>query len=239
MGVVGYASDEIKKNCENTCKLIYNDEHYSNQKQANKTRLELYGNSNMFKTEHFKTESKNTKKERYNDEYYVNTEQAIDTCIERYGHSNFDVNYIKQIKKERYNDKNYNNREKARKTNLEKFGREIPYNTKLNYNGIFFDSKWEIYYYEYLKKNNIEFIYHPNPIPYYWEGDQKTHNYYPDFIINEKIIEIKNDYLYNKLLIPNTLDNAKYKKMLELNVKILRYIDLKEIIKEMEGEIKL
>lgn len=239
MVVVGYASNEIKKKCENTCKVLYNDEHYSNQNKTNKTILELYGNSNMFKTEHFKTESKNTKKELYNDEHYVNTAQAIATCIERHGHSNFDVDYTKQIKKERYNDENYNNREKARKTCKEKYGYEIPFNTKLKYKDIYFDSKWEIYYYEFLTKYNIPFTYHPEPIKYFWSGDNKLHDYQPDFLIYGTYIEIKNDYLYNKMLIENTLENAKLNKMKEIHTVILRFENLKEIIKEMKGEIQI
>lgn len=40
-------------------------------------------------------------------------------------------------------------------------------------------------------------------------------------MVNNEIIEIKNPYLYSKLLLEGTKDNAKYKKMLEYNVKIL------------------
>lgn len=239
-GGCGFASKQTAKKIKETKKEKYGNEYYCNKDQIDITNKERYGDSNIFKTKHFKDKAKDTKKEKYGDENYNNIEQQINTMIDRYGYTNYNnFEHIKKIKKERYGDENYNNREKARKTCKEKYGREIPFNTKLKYKGIYFDSKWEIYYYEYLKKYNIPFIYHPESIKYFWAGDNKIHEYQPDFLIYNTYIEIKNDYLYEKMLIEGSLENAKLNKMNELHTIILRKNNLKEIINEMKGEIKI
>ena len=108
-------------------------------------------------------------------------------------------------------------------------------NYKFKYKNIYFDSSWELAYYIWLVDNNINFEYHKKHFYFNYEFEGKTHRYYPDFIINDKIIDIKNKHLYNKLLIENTIDNAKYECMKKNNVelllekdmvKYLNYIDL-------------
>ena len=61
---------------------------------------------------------------------------------------------------------------------------------KYTYNGLMFDSKYEIIFYKYLEANNIMFEYHPN-ICFEYVYDGKTHVYYPDFLVNGELIEIK------------------------------------------------
>lgn len=91
---------------------------------------------------------------------------------------------------------------------------------KFVYNGIEFDSKWEIAYYIWLTDNNIDFEYQPKSINYDYKGKQKT--YHPDFKIGEQLIEIKSPYLLKNML-ENVDDSEhyKYKCMLENNVKII------------------
>ena len=89
-----------------------------------------------------------------------------------------------------------------------------------------FDSKWEIYFYQYLVDNNIPFEYHVNFIKYYYEN--KEHRYYPDFKIYDRIVEIKSDYLYKYMVEnKNTKEHSKYKCMIENNVLILQSEDIK------------
>lgn len=134
-------------------------------------------------------------------------EKRIKTSNEKYG-----TDYPMQ------NDKLQDNRIK---TCIDKYD-SLYFTHKYKYNDLKFDSSWELAYYIWLKDNNIQFTYQPRPaILYFWNGDNKYHKYYPDFIVNDEIIEIKNPYLYSKFLLEGTKDNAKYKKMLEYNVKIL------------------
>ena len=120
---------------------------------------------------HHTETTKATKLERYGDENYVNQEKIIKTNMERYGVPNTMQN--EEIK------------DKAKKTSLLKYGCENPSSSeevkekirnawaeksddeieeimkkhyhKWLFNDIQFDSKWEIYYYFYLKNNNIKF----------------------------------------------------------------------------------
>lgn len=72
-------------------------------------------------------------------------------------------------------------------------------------------------YNKLIKKNSIKrskkvFIY---------EFNGKSYRYLPDFEINNKLIEIKGDHLFKRMLVENTKENAKYKCMLENSVYIM------------------
>ena len=74
--------------------------------------------------------------------------------------------------------------------------------SKYCYETLYFDSSWELAYYIWLKDNNIEFEYHSG-VYFEYKIDNKIKKYYPDFILKDSIIEIKNDYLLN--------NNCKYR----------------------------
>ncbi len=82
-----------------------------------------------------------------------------------------------------------------------------------------FDSKWEIYYWQYLIDNNVDFEFQPTPIEYLHNGQK--HKYYPDFKIGDEYIEIKNDSLLKLMINGNDKEHSKYLCMLEHNVNIL------------------
>lgn len=87
-----------------------------------------------------------------------------------------------------------------------------------------FDSKWEIYYWQYLTDDNVDFEFQPSPIEYFHEG--KKHKYYPDFKIGNEYIEVKNDSLLKLMINGNGKEHSKYLCMLENNVKILLQKDI-------------
>ena len=92
--------------------------------------------------------------------------------------------------------------------------------SKYYYDKIYFDSSWELGYYIWLTDNNVKFEFHPTKsFDYIFEN--KQHKYFPDFIIDDLIFDVKSDYLLKKMQIENTLDNAKYKCMIEHNAIIL------------------
>jgi hypothetical protein len=91
---------------------------------------------------------------------------------------------------------------------------------KYIYNNLKFDSSWEIAYYIWLKDHNIEFEYQPN-ISFEYEYNGKIHKYFPDFKINNLFYEIKGGHLLKRMLVSNTLDNAKYLCMLKNNINII------------------
>lgn len=108
---------------------------------------------------------------------------------------------------------------------------------KYTYNGLNFDSSWEIAYFIWLTDNNIPFEYHPEPLKYYW--NEKTHYYFPDFKVNNELIEIKGLNWLKKLLEKGTVQEAKYKCMQDNNVKLITDVTLyMEYIRDKFGTIK-
>jgi len=87
------------------------------------------------------------------------------------------------------------------------------------FDGIAFDSFPELAYYLYMKSNGYSISRNTNRLEYYF-NDEK-HYYFPDFEVNGRLVEIKGDHLFEQMQIPNTLDNAKYKCMLDHKVEIL------------------
>lgn len=91
---------------------------------------------------------------------------------------------------------------------------------KYTYDNIKFDSSWEVAYYIWLKDNNIDFEYQPD-ISFDYKFDGKIHRYFPDFKIDNKLYEIKGGHLLKRMLINNTLDNAKYNCMIQSGIIII------------------
>lgn len=176
---------------------------------------ENYGEdiTNTFQLEKTKTEIRKTKTALHGDPNYCNKEKAIETNIARYGKAfYFQTDEFKKQFKETLL-KNYNVetpihspeiRKKMQDTYFKRTGKYYsPQNPeivskmhwKYYYDGLRFDSSWEIAYYRHLKENGIEFQYQPVNVRYSYVSDGKTHFYYPDFLIDGIIYEIKGDHL--------------------------------------------
>lgn len=134
--------------------------------------------------------------------------------IEKYGVPN--VSMLEEIKKKKENTflqhfgvktslLNPEMREKIKNINIERYGGDNPFKCKeivsqmrrkYYYDNLYFDSSWEVAVYTYYKDQNIEIIYHPEPLEYNVGGDK--HLYYPDFKIGEDLIEVKGDMMIDK-----------------------------------------
>lgn len=105
------------------------------------------------------------------------------------------------------------------------------------YNDLIFESSWELYFYLYLLKNNISFIYKPEPLIYI-DSNNKSHYYFPDFKTSE-YIEIKGDNLIteNGILkdFNGNLQEDKTNFLKSLGVKILSGKELEPIFKEIDA----
>ena len=119
---------------------------------------------------------------------------------------------------------------------------------------VIFDSTWEVKVYEFCKDHNIPVEYSPE-ISYPYEYDGKTHKYFPDFRVNDKIYEVKGDNffrinestgkeeMYCTWRNPEWtdeyyewrcgLEEAKYQCMIANNVTILRQSQIKNLTIEM------
>lgn len=164
------------------------------------------------------------------------------------------IDKINATHEKRYGKGNSRNRKKAFETTFKHFGVKNGFQTKTSievrnkfneerrksgkirtyfkhtyyfYDGLNFDSSPEVAYYIWLKDNKINFEYEPkNPKFYYYENDKRC-RYFPDFIVEGKIIEIKGDHFFDKDGNPFCIYNNKswkdkYEFMKSLGVIILK-----------------
>lgn len=233
-----------KKHCSIKC--ARNDVNIKNK--IENTMIHNYGVRYYTISSKFKEQAENTKQIKYNDKNYTNREKSLETTIRNNGGVGFSSVSIsdkfKKTMKQVYGVE-YAMQSDLIKTNYEsnlysKYGvrnplqcKEIRDKTKKKYfyNGIYFDSSWEIAFYIYLKDHNIRFKYHPICIDYFYPGDGKIHKYEVDFkLFNNSYVEIKNIHLLNNMKKnKESIEHYKYKCMLENNVKIIidcsKYID--------------
>lgn len=220
-GVVNvFQSDIIKEKSKNTCIQKYGTE-YANQSEQVKekirnTNVEKYGVENTFQAEQFKEKSRKTCKERYGTEWYASTndckERLKETNLKLYG-----VEYALQSKEVRekgkktcmnkYGKEYYNqtteHRQRCINTCLRKYG-EISYTKteeyqrlarrKYQFNGEFFDSSWEVYFFYYCLKTGKHIIRNVKELKFELHG--KTYEYFPDFEVDGKLYEIKGDHFF-------------------------------------------
>lgn len=93
------------------------------------------------------------------------------TMLERYGveHLMHDPNHVYHLLEKRNSNQLLVNRPKE--------------------DGIVFDSKWELQFYRFCKLRGMSIEYHPCHLTYEFGGG--THRYYPDFMVDGKLYEVK------------------------------------------------
>jgi hypothetical protein len=79
--------------------------------------------------------------------------------------------------------------QKAYDTKYKKYGGIHP-STHYFYDNLVFDSSIELIFYLYLKDHLIPFEFHP-PIRYEYIYENEKHFYYPDFLVEKTVIELK------------------------------------------------
>lgn len=101
---------------------------------------------------------------------------------------------------------------------------------KLKYDGIVFDSSYEVQYYIYCKDHNIKCIFHPEGL-WYEDENGKRHKYFPDFLINDnEYIEIKSSWFLDNKERNNNTDKSKYNFM----VNVATILTEKELVNVFE-----
>lgn len=158
-----------------------------------------------------------TSLERYGVTHYSMTEEFKsempktfkNTMLERYGVSNCMA--IKEVKDKVFSYSGY------------------------DYKNLHFDSSWELAFYIYCEDNNIHIIREPYIINY-WYNNTK-YSYYPDFLVDGKLIEIKGDVYVNEdhtEFTNSQVDKgkleAKFKCMIENADEVLYYNDIKQYL---------
>ncbi len=192
-------------------------------------------------------------------------DKSIETNKERYGVAYPAQNDSINQKKEKTNMERYGVKEtfsseevkaKRRITMIKKFGAEYPMQSLelkqkvlrksghrrtggfkgYDYNGMSFDSTYELAYYLWLDHLGKSFIYHPDTPLSYIGNDDKEHLYMPDFLVEGKFYEIKGGCFFNKEGEPfNQYSKEfwweKFNAMKENGVIILREPEIKEAFK--------
>lgn len=113
------------------------------------------------------------------------------------------------------------------------------------YDNIFFRSKPELCFYIYNKDQGKDIVYEPHPY-FKYQCEDKEYYYKPDFLLENKLYEIKGDYFFDddgNLINPydRSLDNiakAKQLCMEEHNVTVLKsdkYMFYVDYVKEKYG----
>lgn len=214
-----------------------------------KTSMERYGVENPGQSEQAIQKQKQILIDKYGsveEGYKHHQEKRRKTLLEKYGvDNNAKREDVKEKTKQTLIDKHgsvkeaYIERKKRiQEAMLEKYG--VTTNLvfvkfkKYAYDDNFFDSSWELAYYIWLKDNNISFKYHTERILYIGD-DGKEHYYYPDFIVDGKIVEIKGDHFFNEKGEPydkyhKVFWKNKYDLIISSGGRILLYEDMKEII---------
>ncbi len=104
------------------------------------------------------------------------------------------------------------------------------------FEGIHFDSSWELAYYIWLRDNGKGFIYHPPFYLTYLDDEETQHQYQPDFLVEGRFVEIKGDRFFNEKGEPyNHYEKAfwwnKYNALLEHKVEILKFEEVKQYLR--------
>lgn len=134
--------------------------------------------------------------------------RSLETLSKLYGKEITNLNQIPNWKEKVQ--LNWNNKsqeeineimEKTRTTLIEVYGtcnpNDFVKHGKYYYDNQKFDSSWEVYFYVYLKDNNIPFEYH-NKTYFNYDFEGRKCRYYPDFIVGDKVYEIKGDQFFNE-----------------------------------------
>lgn len=252
---------QIKKRESKIFNVVYEDDfeelrnkliEYNKLDRSEKLKLGLiykYGSLENY----YSMRLEKTKKsclEKFGVEYASQNEEIIkkinDTAIKNYGEDWRSKSSIKsqETKLKKYGKKSTTDSKKFMETRIKKYGSSVIRHI-YNYNDIYFDSSWEIYFYIYhhdILKDNIK----RGPIFEYYLNDKQRY-YECDFEIDGKYYEVKGpQYLRDgQLYFPYSENkeyqqevwNAKNECMKSNNVQIISDIEhIKKLVEEMYTE---
>lgn len=241
-----------QKHFKETCLKKYGSECFAGttlwKEKTKQTNLERYGVENPFQVEEFKEKIKQTNLERYGVENIGQSDYYNKICDERYGKDRLSKNGVFRLKMEKtcLENSGLTLAEKGKQTCRQKYGvdgfsqskqyREIMFERYgmyhvrkwiYKYQEQSFDSFPELCFYMYCIENNIEIIREPTELTFTFED--KECRYYPDFLVNNQLVEIKGKQFlkedgtwcnpYDHSL--DKLFEAKHQCALQNNVKIL------------------
>lgn len=187
------------------------------KKEGNiRTCLARYGTTNGGCSPEALKKIKQTNKQRYGSEYYYRTDdfkqKANKTKLERYGRANIGQfgtieheqamlsTYGVATPMESEEIKQHLDDSMIKRYGVNRYAKTLEFHKKARklyiYDTEKFDSSWELALWIYAKDHNEEIIRCPCKFEYIFEN--KIHEYFPDFLYNNKLIEIKGDNYFDK-----------------------------------------
>ena len=237
-----FQSEEVKEKIRNTTMQKYGVDHISKVKtimeKRNQTLVDRYGGVG-YASSSVKKKCEQTCENRFGTKNYCQSNEykekydkiqskRAQTCESKYGVSHY--------------------------AKTKEFASIIhkPY-TNQKYPDMTFGNSWEFKVYDFLTENNIQFDYQPAiSIPYEYKGT--NHTYHPDFLVGDRIVEVKGDQFFRinestgkeEMFVPWRgdlsdqeyefkcgIEEAKHQCMLSNNVTILRGNDIENLTVEM------
>lgn len=235
-----FQSEEKKAKIRQTCKERYGVEVCSQNPEVyakvKKTNIERYGYTCSLNTEENLTKRKETWLKTLGvdnpNKSNIVKAKARKTCLKKYG-------TIYYTQTDEY-------KQRSMQSKMEKYGDAFYSGFVIYYyNNIFFRSKPELCFYIYNKDQGKDIVYEPHPY-FKYQCEDKEYYYKPDFLLENKLYEIKGDYFFDddgNLINPydRSLDNiakAKQLCMEEHNVTVLKsdkYMFYVDYVKEKYG----
>ena len=171
-----FSSDVIKDKIIETNLSKYGVKYTQQNKdirsKTESTNIERYGSKVLMGTDYFKNKSRETSMNRYGVPYPMMSKsisyKTKQTMIQRYGVASF-----------------------SQTTDFAKCHR-----SSYTYDGIKFDSSWELIFYIYQIDHNNTISRCDKRLEYEYNGEK--HFYFPDFIVNGKLYEIKGDQFWKE-----------------------------------------
>lgn len=223
------------------------------QQKIKQTCVDVYGVDNPAKAECTKQKVEKTCLERYGVPYTTIApeiqEKMRQTNLEKYGGVSAFCSQQVRDKRDKTNLKKYGVKnqferveiqDQVKQTNLERYGVINPFQSadfknkawkKYIYNGIRFDSTWELALYIFAIDHDELIIREPKRFKYSVAG--KTHYYTPDFLYNEELVDIKGTHLIKDGCVIDPYGHLNEQELLAKNscinknkVKLMTYEDI-------------
>lgn len=195
-------TNKLKYGCTN----VFQNEEIKNKIKS--TNLVKYGAEHISQTERFKAKTRNTNLTKYGVEYISQVEEVKEkvkkTNLLRRGveYPTQSEEVRKKVKitlKSKYGVDNISQvpetREKFKKTMVENYG-TIHQKHIYHFDGLNFDSSWEVAFYIYNKDKNILIERNIEPLEYYF--NEEKHLYFPDFKIGDNYFEVKGEQFLSR-----------------------------------------
>ena len=152
--------------------------------------------------------------------------------------------YLRKKNKESHLTENYLNRRlEIQKSRTKEYWKEIRSKSHHSYfyEGLDFDSSWELAVWIYAKDHSLDI--EREPIMFEYEVNGKVKKYFPDFKLNEDLIEVKGDHFFKngKMICPfdeslNDIYEAKHQCGLKNKVKFWTSKEMQDILKYVEDK---